>query len=165
MGCTRSTTGSQRSEGFALVESVIGMALVSLTLSYVFAANSHLLGLLKQGKEGTFATQMIQERVDALRGALWDQVTDPSKITQLLTPATVAGASLPGATETIKIEPLANTTNVSGQCVRLPAGTVSSAGSVLTSRQSVKVTVSVQWNSRQRTRVRAATTVFTKGGI
>jgi hypothetical protein len=158
--------GGQRSKGFALVESMIGMALVSLTLSCLFAANAHLLGLLRQGKEGTFATQMIQERMDSLRGALWDQVTDPAKLAQqLLAPATVAGASLPGATETIKVEPLANTTNISGQCVRIPGGTVSSTGSILSSRQSVKVTVSVQWNSRHRARTHAATTVLTNGGI
>jgi hypothetical protein len=54
---------------------------------------------------------------------------------------------------------------VSGQCVRIAGGTVSSTGSILTDRQSVKVTVSVQWSSRHRTRVHAATTVLTNGGI
>lgn len=152
-------------KAFALLESVIGMALVSVTLSCVFAANSHLLGLLRQGKESTFATQMIQERVDTLRGALWDQITDPAKLSQILTPTTVSATNLRGATETITVEPLVNTTNVKGQCVRVPAGTVSSSGSVLTNRQSVKVTVSVAWNSRNHTRVRAATTVLTNGGI
>ena len=105
---------------------MIGLTLVSLTLSCMFAANAHLLGLLRQGKEATFATQMIQERVNAVRGALWDQVTDPARLSQILTSATVASASLPNATETIKVEPLANTANVSAQCERVPGGTVSS---------------------------------------
>ena len=144
---------------------MMGLTLVSLTLSCMFAANAHLLGLLRQGKEATFATQMIQERVNAVRGALWDQVTDPAKLAQILTSATVASASLPNATETIKVEPLANTPNVSAQCERVPGGTVSSTGSILTDQQSVKVTVSVKWSSRHHTRFHAATTVLTNGGI
>jgi hypothetical protein len=160
-----SNLAQREKNGFALVESMIGMALVTLTLGCMFAANAHVLSLLGQGKEATFATQMIQERLSALRGALWDQVTDPAKLSQLLTPATVAGGSLPNATEMIKVEPLVNTTNVSSQCNRTPTGTVSSSGPIFTSQQSVKVTVSVQWNSRHKTRTHAATTVLTNGGI
>jgi hypothetical protein len=155
----------QKMSAFALVESVIGMALISVMLSCVFAANTHLLGLLKQGKEGTFATQMIQERMDTVRSALWDQVTDPARLAAVIGPATVSEGSLSGVTETITVEPLVNPTNLSGQCVRTPAGTVTSSGSVLTGEQSVRVTVTVKWNSKHRARVRAASTVLTNGGI
>jgi hypothetical protein len=160
-----SAASTERRNAFALVESMIGMALVALTLGCMFAANAHVLSLLRQGKEATFATQMIQERLSALRGALWDQVTDPAKLSQVLTPATVAGPSLPNATETIKVEPLVNGTNLSSQCTRIPAGTVSSSGPIFTNLQSVKVTVSVQWSTRKKTRVHAATTILTNGGI
>jgi hypothetical protein len=160
-----SNHAQRRKDGFALVESMIGMALVALTLGCMFAANAHVLGLLRQGKEAAFATQMIQERLSALRGALWDEITDPARLSQLLTPATVASGSLPNATETIKVEPLVNPTNVSSQCKRIPTGTVSTTGPIFTSLQSVKVTVSVQWSSRHQTRVHAATTVLTNGGI
>jgi hypothetical protein len=165
VGFVPSDTRARRTYGFALVESMIGMALVCLTLGCMFAANTHVLGLLRQGKEAAFATQMIQERVSALRGALWDQITDPAKLAQLLTSSTVAGGSLPNATETIKVEPLLNATNVSSQCQRIPTGTVSSSGPILTSLQSVKVTVSVEWSSRHQTRMHSATTILTNGGI
>lgn len=151
--------------GIALVESVIAMALVSLMLSFMFATNAHLTGLLRQGKQSTYASQMIQERVETLRSALWDQVTDPAKLATLLQPATVTASSLPGVTETIKVEPLVNTANVSGQCVRVPGGNVASSGAVLTSQKSVKVTLSTRWVARDRVRERVSTTILTNGGL
>lgn len=150
---------------FALIEAVIGLALVALMLSCVFAANAHFLGLLRQGKENSYATQMIQERVDSLRGALWDQLTDPAKLSQIIAPETVTSANLVGVTESITVEPLESATPTSNRCVRLPNGNVSYTGAAFTTQQSVKVTVSAQWNGRQRGRTRSSTTVFTKGGL
>lgn len=164
LGMKCSKSHSFRS-GFALVESVIALTLVALMLSCVFAANAHFLGMLRQGKENSYATHMIQERVDSLRGVLWDQLTDPAKLAQILAAQTVTSTNLGGVTESITIEPLESAIPTSSRCVRLPNGTVSSTGGAFTTLPSVKVTVSAQWNSRHRARTRSTTTVFTKGGI
>ncbi len=152
---------------FALIESIIGMGLVSLILSCVFAMNAHLLGLLKQGKESTYATELIQERVDQLRTSLWDEVTDPARLANVIAPVTETATNLPGVTETITIEPVVNATNISARCVRTPgtSGTVTSSGTVLTAQQSVRATIFVQWTSRGRARSRGTVTILTKGGI
>ena len=141
------------------------MVLVSLMLSCVFAMNSQIAGLLKQGNESTYATQMIQERVEQLRTSLWDEVTDPAKLTNVAKPATATSVNLPGVTETIKVEPLVNPGNVSIVCVRDPAGTVTTTGTAFPLEKTVKVTLSVQWASRSRVRERGMVTVLTTGGI
>src|SRR5215218_3365629 len=66
--------------GFALVESAVAIALLGLMLGFMFATNAHLLGLLKQGKQSTFATELIQERVEQLRTSVWNDVTTPSNL-------------------------------------------------------------------------------------
>ncbi|MHA3771187.1 type IV pilus modification PilV family protein [Verrucomicrobiota bacterium sgz303538] len=165
----RMRTSMQRkpSAGFALIESLMGMVLVSLMLSCVFAMNSQVLSLLKQGKESTYATQMLQERVEQLRTSLWDEVTDPAKLTNILTPATATSVNLSGVTETIKVEPLVNPGGVSIVCVRSPSGTVTASGTAaaFANEKTVKVSMSVQWASRSRVRERGMVTVLSNGGI
>jgi hypothetical protein len=151
--------------GFALAESMVAMALVSLMLSGLFAMNGRLLALLKQGKESTYASQIIQERVDGLRIGLWDEVTDATRLANtVLSGPTVTATNLPGVTETITIEPLAGTNNPI-TCVRSPSGTVTKSGNALTSERTIKATVTVRWKSQNRIRERAAVTVLANGGI
>jgi hypothetical protein len=165
----RSTGRLHAGAGFALVESVIGMALISLLLGSIFALDSQILLLLKQGKESSHATQMIQERVEQIRTSLWDEVTDLAKIRNVMAFETATSVNLPGVTETVKIEPLVSSTVRSFTCVRSASGNVSGAitGSDLTftAERSVKMTVTAQWTSYRRVRTREVVTILTNGGI
>jgi type II secretory pathway pseudopilin PulG len=154
--------------GFALIESVIGVAILTLVLGCVFAMNAHILGLLKQGKESTFATELIQERIEQLRTGNWTQVTDPAYLRNAVGGRTTTATNLPEVTETITVEPRDNPSNLSISYTRNPDNTVSPAsatGSDLTTQNSVKVTVDIQWKSRGRTRRRSMVTVLTRDGI
>lgn len=152
-------------EGFALIDAVIAIALVSVTLGCMSALNMHMLGTLRLGKESTYATELLQERVEQMRSALWDEVTDAAKLSNVLRPATITATNLPGVTETIDVEPLPNPSNLKVRCVRNAAGSISASGGRLTSEQSVKVTVSARWDSHNQTRSRGVVTILTNGGI
>jgi type II secretory pathway pseudopilin PulG len=151
--------------GFALVESVIGMALISLMLACVFAASAHLRGVVRMAKESTFATEMIQERIERMRTSDFEAFTDPTKLQALATTPTTTANNLPGAVETISVVPLNNPTNLSIVCTRNQAGTASATGDDLTAQRSVKVSISVKWRSRARERERVVMTILTRGGI
>ena len=156
----------QSQAAFTLVDSVVGMMLVSVLLSCLFAANTYLLGLLKQGKESTYATQIIQERVEQLRTALWDSVTDPAKIVHIASPATATATNLQGVTETITVESLINPATSRVCAIRAPSGATTISGTALDTERSVKVTVRVEWESRHhRIRSRESVTLLTKDGI
>jgi Tfp pilus assembly protein PilV len=160
-----SRKASDRSvQGFAMVEAIVGLALVTMMLSCVFALNAHLLGMLRDGKESTHASQMLQERVEQFRTSHWDQFTDPAKLKDIaaLTPATAV--NLRGATETFTVEPVSNPA-VNAAVVRTGAGTITSSGVKVDAYKSVKITLSVQWNGRKTQRERGMVTVLTKGGI
>jgi multidrug efflux pump subunit AcrA (membrane-fusion protein) len=147
------------------MEAVMALALVSVMLASMFAMNLHLLAILKQGKENTYATQMAQERVEQFRTALWDEVTDATKLRTLMRPATATAANLPDATETLQIEPLVNPTNVRVRCIRNPIGEPVASGDPLTAEDSVKVRISVRWDSRRGPQSRSFVTILTNGGI
>lgn len=151
--------------GFALVESVVCMMLISLLLSCAFTTDAQVLRILKRGKESSHATQMLQERVEQLRTSLWDEVTDPAKLANIAAPATATSVNLPGVTEVITVEPLDNPSNLSASCVRTPSGSVTHSGTVLTNEKSVKVTLSIRWQSQGGTRARGMVTILTNGGL
>jgi len=152
--------------GFALVESAVAIALLGLMLGFMFATNAHLLGLLKQGKQSTFATELIQERVEQLRTSVWNDITTPSNLVFLAdqSQSRLTSVNLPGVTETIRIEPMVNPTNVAITCLRPVTGTTTVTGPVLTTEKSIKVTVTMQWQGSKRTRSRGISTIITNRG-
>lgn len=151
--------------GFALIEAIVSMMLVSVLLGCAFATDAQVLRILKRGKESSHATQMLQERVEQLRTSLWENVTDPAQLAFVVADPTATAVNLPGVTETIIVEPLVNLSNLSASCVRTPAGGVTPNGTVLTKEKSVKVTVSMQWPSQGGVRTRGMVTILTNGGI
>jgi hypothetical protein len=151
--------------GFALVESVVGLALVTMMMGCVFGLNAQLLRLLKDGKESAHATQLLQERAEQLRGSLWDQVTQPERLKTLAQGAPSTLVNLRGATEKIVVEPLDGAGTVKAQCDRSESGAVTASGVSLSSYQSVKITLQVKWNSRRGIRERGMVTFMTNGGI
>jgi hypothetical protein len=147
---------------FALAEVVIGMALVVLVLAMLFAMNGQLLGLLRQGKQSTYATELIAERVEQLRTATWEAVTVPANLEGVLKLGkTATESNLPGVTETFKMEPYDNPTGLGFQCVRTPAGVQTPTGSAFTANL-VKVSIAVKWKSGKRDRERQFVTVMSQ---
>jgi len=163
----QSKLGRTSRSGFALVESTVAMALLGLMLGCMFAGNTHLLGLLRQGKQSTLATEMIQERVEQFRTSVWNDFTDPANLRFLAdqTQARLTSTNLPGVSETIVIEPYPNPGNTRILCTRPVSGNATATGPVLTGEKSIKVTVTIEWKGAKRTRTRAVSTIMTNRGL
>ena len=149
---------------FALAEVVVGMALIVLVLGFLFAMNGQLLGLLRQGKQSTYATQLIAERVEQLRTSTWEAVTIPANLEGLIRfgGSTATETNLPGITETFVIEPYDNPAGLSFSCVRTPAGVQTATGTGFPDETLVKVNISVKWKSGMRDRERQFVTVMSR---
>src|SRR4030095_1411235 len=68
----------------AIVEVGIAMGWVLIVLAGVFAMNGQLLGLLRSGKQSTYATQLIAERMEQMRTCSFESLTDPGGVSGLL---------------------------------------------------------------------------------
>jgi hypothetical protein len=159
-----------KSAAFALAEVVVGMALIVVVLALLFTLNGQLLGLLRQGKHSTYATQLIAERVEQLRTASFDAVTLPDYLEGALKKsingsATATGSNLPGVTEIIEIEPYDNPGGVQIGCVRTPAGVQPATGTGFPNENLVKVKISLKWKSGKRQRERQFVTVMSRDRI
>jgi hypothetical protein len=149
--------------GLALAEVVVGMAIVVVALGMIFAMNGQLLSLLNQGKQSTYATQLIAERLVQLRTADWLAVTDTVSLESNLTKAFDTGtqSNLPGVTEVIHIEPYFDPAGRSMHAVRSPVETKVTGGN-LPGVNLVKVSITVKWTSGKRERERQFVTVMSK---
>jgi hypothetical protein len=153
-------------QAFALAEAVIGMALVVLVLGMLFAMNGQLLSLLRQGKQSTYATELIAERVEHLRtaaGTDWDSMTIPGNFQSALRLGnTATETKLPGITEEFTVEPYDNPSGLRMHGIRPPGGVATVTGTALPNTTLVKVTIAVKWKSGHRNRERQFATVMSK---
>src|ERR1700694_4963392 len=79
--CTNSQRPLARfSAAFTLVENVFALALVAISFVALFSLNGQCLYMLNSGRGAVFATQSMQDRVEALRNCTWSQLTDASYI-------------------------------------------------------------------------------------
>lgn len=146
--------------GVALAEVVVGMAIVVVVLGMIFAMNGQLLSLLNQGKQSTYATQLIAERVEQLRTATWEALTKPGKLHDALAAQKTSTESvLPGVTETYFIEPYNNPAGRKIECVRTGA-TIQATGDVFDTEPLVRLSITVKWKNGNRQRERQFVTVM-----
>jgi hypothetical protein len=148
----------------SIVEVVIAMALVLIVLAAVFAMNGQLLGLLRNGKQSTYATELIAERMEQLRTCTWEQLTETDKFFGLISGggSTATSTNLIGVTETFTVEPYVNPTNISFSCVRTPSGVQPVTGVGFPNETLVKVTIGLKWKTGLRDRERQFVTVMSR---
>jgi hypothetical protein len=148
--------------GVALAEVVVGMALILIVLGMVFAMNGQLLSLLNQGKQSTYATQLIAERVEQLRTCGWKRLTTPDLLKDELAIVqrdTATAVNLPGVTEIFQVEPYFAPAGRFVRVVRTNTSTQQS-GVEFDEETLVKLTITVQWKSGKRQRERNFVTVI-----
>ncbi|HJT80411.1 MAG TPA: type II secretion system protein [Chthoniobacterales bacterium] len=61
--------------GFSLVEVMVAMGVLIVGISSVFVLNSQVVNTLRRGTSGSFASQLIQERMEQFRRAAWTEIT------------------------------------------------------------------------------------------
>lgn len=161
--------------GFTLVEAVFAAALIAFFLASVFALNSQGLSILRSARESASASQILQERVEQLRIANWQQVTDSSYLlgNGFYGKRGDAADGLANLTETtrvslfdpdtLQVDPNADQIFVArrgGQSI------LNSDNPDLTNERMVRIDVSVMWTGTgDRARVRETTLLMSQGGI
>ena len=158
--------GLRRCAAFSLVEVVVAMMITAIAVTAFYASAGQALRIMKSGKETVVASQLLQERVEALRSASqWKSVATPAGLSGIVASAAQSAANLKGATETFTVTsyPTAGTAIV---VTRSPSGTVATSGSDLSSQFCVKLTAKVNWTGIGNVaRSRQVNTIVTKGGL
>jgi hypothetical protein len=152
---------------FSLVENVLACAIVALGLAGTYTLNSQTMGVLRMAKEESFASQVLQQRIENLRIANWQRISSPTWLRDnLLNVAADGSDSLRGLTETVLITPLSSTT---GNTFSRGGGTViAAAGNAsLTSQDSLLIKWTVTWNGMPAGKIHTRETlaVLGRGGI
>ncbi len=173
MHCKLAIRRTAKLHAFSLIECIVATAVIALFLSGAFALNSHGMLLLRSSKESTAAEQASRDRLEKMRNAPWERMVDPTYISDTVLAST--GNTFPdlgGLTITINVTaypPPGGTTGATPiTVVRNASGTVSvvSAGSnQMVNEKTVSVKVTIGWTTTQRTRLREAYTLVSKGGI
>ena len=157
---------ARRCAAFSLVEVVVAMMVTVIAITAFYASAGQALRLMKAGKETVLGSQMLQQRIEALRSApLWTSVTTPAGLGSVVSAVTLSAANLQGATETFTVTsyPSGGTPIV---VTRSPTGTRTTSGPSLSAQSCVKLTVQVNWTGVGNVaRSREMSTIVTKGGL
>ena len=66
-----------REQGITLLETMISVGLIVFFLAAVFTMNGSTMQTLKMARESACASQVLQQRIESLRIANWQLITDP----------------------------------------------------------------------------------------
>src|SRR5438270_2547370 len=105
--------------GFALIECTIATGISALFLSTLFLMNSSAMDTIQMARESACASQVLQQRVEAMRIANWHQVTDANWLfTNLLNSDAPGASQLKNASETLTLVPYSSSTVGNTQLTR-----------------------------------------------
>lgn len=156
-----------RHRGFTLAETLVAMALCAVAFGVFHAGLSQGMKVVKDAREEVAASQLLEERLDALRAApLWTNLITPTGLTAALTLDSPAAQQLLSATETFTVSPYPGDT-AAFTVMRDPMGKVSAQGNPLPlSQGSVRISGLLTWGgSAKFRRTRSVSKIFTRGGL
>src|SRR5436309_8510751 len=108
---------------FTLIECTIATAISALFLGSLFLVNSSAMDTLQMARESACASQVLQQRIEAMRIANWHQVTDANWLLTNLLNADAPGASqLKNMSETLTLVPYGSGTAGNTQLTRTNGG-------------------------------------------
>src|SRR5438132_8074503 len=91
---------------FALIECTIATAISAMFLGSLFLMNSSAMDTIQMARESACASQVLQQRIEAMRIANWHQVTDANWLLANLLNVDAPGASqLKNMSETLMLVP------------------------------------------------------------
>jgi hypothetical protein len=156
--------------GWTLTEAAVALGLLGIGLSGIFVANSRVLTQLRSIKQTAAATQALQERIDQVRRATWNDLTSSAYLRDsVLNTASVAGGALPGLVEEIDVGAYPPPPGSRIKLQRLANGSlsvVSVSPNLGTQAKAVSVFVRLSWKGTTgTTRQRECATIIAKGGI
>ena len=168
-------------QAFTLAEVLIAVAVAVIFGIAAFATNERLLIALKNQKETTGASMMLQERMEKFRGFSYSNIADKTYVnTNVVQAKTTSEAALGNLSETIVVSGYMNTGGGTGnypsdgthanKWIRnssYPNGNqVDTNTSLATDNDLLKVDILLTWTSANgRTRTRNLASIFGKGNI
>ena len=169
---------SRNQRGFTLAEVMVSISIAVLFGAAAFATNNRLLVALKDQKQQTAATMMLQERMEKFRAIGYSNVADPTYIsTNVLGTTTTSEAALGGLNEYVTVSGYTATSGYTAvpasdynQWQRnstYPTGnSIHTTSSLATNYDLIKVDIVITWTgSNGRTHTRELASIFGKGNI
>jgi len=155
--------------GFSLIESTIAAAISALFLSSVFALNISTMDTIRCAKETIGASQVLQQRMESLRIANWQEVTDADWVKANLLNTDALGAEpLRNLSETLTLVPYGSNNLGNTQFTRNRNGaTIVNRNADLLTENAVKVIWTVDYTGAPNDRAvtRQVVAILAKGGV
>ncbi|MFN2508138.1 MAG: hypothetical protein ABR589_05140 [Chthoniobacterales bacterium] len=155
--------------GTTLIEATIAACTSALFLGSLFTLNMASMKTMRTAREAASASQVLQQRVEAMRIANWQQVTNADWVKANLLNTSAAGSGgLKEISETLTLVPYGSSTGGNTQVVRSGGTTqIVNRNSALLAENAIKVIWTVAYaggiNSQPVTRQTVA--ILAKGGV
>jgi Tfp pilus assembly protein PilV len=154
--------------GTTLIEAMVAACTSAMFLGSLFAMNMTGIKAIRTAREAACASQVLQQRVEAMRIANWHQVTDANWVKNNLLSTNAAGSDvLRNISETITLVPYGSSTTGNTQLLRTN-GTASIVNqTALLKEGALKViwTVSYRGGINSQPVSRQAVAILAQGGV
>jgi len=154
---------------FALIECTIATAISAMFLGSLFLMNSSAMDTIQMARESACASQVLQQRIEAMRIANWHQVTDANWLLANLLNADAPGANqLKNMSETLMLVPYGSITVGNTQLTRANgAANIVANNSALLGENAVKIIWTVNYTAVPNDRIisRQIVVILAKGGV
>ena len=154
--------------GTSMIEAMVAACTSALFLSSLFTMNMTGIKAVRTAREAACASQVLQQRVEAMRIANWHQVTDATWVKNNLLNANAAGSdALKNMTETLTLVPYDSTTTGTTQLKRTGGTATIVNQTALLKESAVKViwTVSYRGGINSQPINRQAVAILAQGGV
>ena len=155
--------------GTSLIEATVAACTAALFLGSLFTMNMTAMRTMRTAREAANASQVLQQRVEALRIANWHQVTNADWLTaNLLNTSAAGGDALRNMTETLTLVPYEGTSSGNTQIVRSGGTTqIVNRNTNLLKEHAMKVIWTVAYNggAQGQATTRQTVAVLAKGGV
>ena len=155
--------------GTSLIEATVAACTSALFLASLFTMNMSAMRTIKTAREAANASQVLQQRVEAMRIANWQQVTNADWVKSNLLNTTAAGSdALKNITETLTLIPYGTSTAGNTQIVRSGGNTqIVNNNTALETESAMKVIWTVAYNggNQGQSTTRQAVAILSQGGV
>jgi len=155
--------------GTTLIEATIAACTSALFLGSLFTMNMTAMKTIRTAREAASASQVLQQRVEAMRIANWHQITNPEWVSINLLNSNAAGSEgLKEMSETLTLVPYGSSTVGNTQIVRSGGTTaIVNRNSALLAESAMKMiwTVAYSGGINSQITTRQTVAILAKGGV
>lgn len=156
------------SVGATIVEASISACTAVFFLATLFTMNMSAMQAVRTARQATSASQVLQQRVETLRIANWQQVTNPAWLRDNLLNQEASGSEgLPLLSESLILVPYNSMATGSTTIVRTAGSTQIQSQAQLLTEHAVKVIWRVVYSTGPKTQptTRETVAILAKGGV